>query len=242
MMGASQPFDAALLIGMGFAMSLGHCLGMCGPLVASLAASQRQRGMRIGGMVGAQLLHHAGRITSYALIGLLLASAGSIVSLAGVGRGLQATLSLLVGGLMVLIGCGLLGWLPTRRWIESGRLAGAVVRATARLRDSARGRSWFLLGVANGFLPCGPVYAVAAGTVVATPLGGATAMLLFGLGTVPALVVFAVGAGRLSPAIQRRFSRVAAVLVVLIGVQLICRGAAALGWIGHLKFGEFVLW
>lgn len=242
MLGASQPLDAVLLIGTGLAISLGHCLGMCGPLVASLAASQRQRGMRLGGMVGAQLLHHAGRITSYALIGLVLATLGSTLRLAGVGRGLQAALSLLVGLIMVLIGLGLLGWLPTRRWIESGRLAGTVVRATVRLRDTAGGRSWFLLGVANGFLPCGPVYAVAAGTVVATPLAGAAAMLLFGLGTIPALVVFAVGAGQSSPAIQRRFNRLAAVLVILIGVQLLCRGAAALGWIGHLRIGEVVLW
>jgi sulfite exporter TauE/SafE len=193
-------------------------------------------------MVGAQLLHHTGRITSYAVIGFVLASAGSMVTLAGVGRGLQATLSVLVGALMVLIGFGLVGWLPTRRWVESRRLAGTVVRATARLRDSTRGRSWFLVGVANGFLPCGPVYAVAAGTVVATPLAGAAAMILFGLGTIPALVVFAVGAGRLSPTIQRRFNRLAAVLVMLIGVQLICRGAAAFGWIGHLRFGEVVIW
>ena len=243
MMGASQPLDAALLLGMGLAMSFGHCLGMCGPLVASIAASQRQRGLRLGGVVSAQLLHHAGRITSYVVIGFVFALVGSAVMMAGgVGRSLQAALSLLVGLLMLLIGLGLLGWLPTRRWIESGRLAGAVVRATARLRDSARGRSWFLLGVVNGFLPCGPVYAVAAGTVVATPLAGAAAMLLFGLGTVPALVVFAVGAGGLSPTIQRRFNRLAAVLVILIGVQLILRGAAALGWIGHLRFGDVVIW
>ena len=215
-MGASQPLDAALLLGMGLAMSLGHCLGMCGPLVGSIAASQRQRGMRMWGMAAAQLLHHAGRVTSYALIGFLFASVGSTVMLTGVGKGLQAALSVLVGGLMFLIGLGLLGWLPTRRWIESGRLAGAVVRATARLRDQARGRSWFFLGMANGFLPCGPVYAVAASTVVATPVAGAAAMVLFGLGTIPALVVFALGAGRLSPAIQRRFNKLAAVLVLLI--------------------------
>lgn len=241
-MGAAQPVDAVLLIGTGLAISLGHCLGMCGPLVGSLAAAQRSRGMRLGGMIGAQLLHHGGRITSYALIGLVLATVGSAVGLAGVGRDLQGVLALGVGALMVLIGLGLLGWIPTRRWIESGRLAASVVKATTRIRDRAGGPSWFLLGMANGLLPCGPVYAVAAGAVVAAPLAGAAAMLLFGLGTVPALVVFAVGAGRVSPAIQRRFNRLAATLVILIGVQLACRGAAALGWINHLRFGDLVLW
>jgi sulfite exporter TauE/SafE len=242
MMGAGQPLDAALLIGTGLAISLGHCLGMCGPLVASLAATQRARGLGLGAMVGAQLLHHSGRILSYALIGVLLASIGSTVRVAGVGRGAQGVLSLSVGGLMIVLGLGLLGWLPTRRWLESGRVAGVVVRAIAGVRDRAGAPSWFLVGMANGFLPCGPVYAVAAGTVAATPLAGAAAMLLFGLGTVPALVVFGLGAGRLSPVVQRRFNRVAAILVVLIGVQLACRGAAALGWIGHLRIGELVIW
>ena len=216
-MGASQPLDAVLLLGTGLAMSLGHCLGMCGPLVGSLAAAQRRRGMDTWAIAGAQLVHHLGRISSYALIGFTVAAVGSSVRLAGIGRGLQGALSIFVGVLMLLLGLGLFGVLPTRRWIESGWLAGRIVQITSRLRDRAGGPSWFLVGMANGFLPCGPVYAVAAGTMTAAPLAGAGAMLLFGAGTIPALVLFALGAGRLSPALQRRFNRVAALLVMLIG-------------------------
>jgi sulfite exporter TauE/SafE len=242
MMGVGQPLDAVFLIGTGLAISVGHCLGMCGPLVASLAGGQRARQFSLAAVARAQLLHHAGRILSYAFIGFLLASIGSTVRLASVGRAWQGALSLAVGGVMIVLGIGLLGWLPTRRWIESGRLAGLAVRAMTKLRDSAGAPSWFLIGMTNGLLPCGPVYAVAAGTVTATPLAGAAAMILFGLGTVPALLVFALGAGRLSPVVQRRFNRVAAVLVILIGVQLASRGAAALGWIGHFRIGELVVW
>ena len=193
-------------------------------------------------MLLAQLLHHSGRITSYAVIGFVLAAVGSTVRLAGLGRGLQGTLSLVMGGVMVLLGMGLLGWFPTRRWVESGRLAGLVVRGTSRLRSARGVAAGFLVGMANGFLPCGPVYAVAAGTVVSSPLAGAAGMVLFGLGTVPALLLVALGAERLNPKLQRRFNRLAAVFVLLIGVQLLCRGAAAIGWIGHLRFGEVVIW
>lgn len=242
LMGEAMPFDALMLVGTGFALSLGHCLGMCGPLVASLAAAQRSRGLRSGGILLAQLLHHTGRITSYALIGFLLASLGSTVRMVGFGRGLQGVLSLVMGGVMVVLGMGLLGWLPTRRLLESGRFATFVVRATSRLRNARGVPAWFLVGMANGFLPCGPVYAVAAGTVVSSPLRGAAAMALFGLGTIPALLLMALGSGRLSPVLQKRFNRLAAFLVLLIGVQLVCRGAAALGWIGHLRLGEVVIW
>ena len=241
-MAEAMPLDALMLVGTGLAISLGHCLGMCGPLVGSLAAAQQSRGLRFGGVLVAQLLHHAGRVTSYAVIGFVLGAVGSAVRLTGLGRDLQGTLSLVVGLVMVLLGMGLLGWLPTRRWVESGRLAGVVIRGTARLRNARGAGAWFLVGMANGFLPCGPVYAVAAGTVVSSPLAGAAGMALFGLGTMPALLLLAMGTERLSPRFQRRLNRLAGVLVLLIGIQLICRGAAAMGWIGHLRFGELVIW
>lgn len=242
LMAAGQQLDAWLLLGAGLAMSFGHCLGMCGPLVGSLAAAQRQQGMSLKAVAGAHLLHHAGRITSYAMIGFVFALAGSAVRASTAARSAGAGLSLIMGLVMVLLGFGLLGWLPTKRLLESGRLTMTIRRATSGLRAASGPGAWWLMGMANGFLPCGPVYAVAAGAVVASPLAGAAAMILFGLGTVPALLVFAFGAGRLSPAVQHRFNRLAAFLVLLIGVQLLCRGAAALGWIGHLRLGEVVIW
>ncbi len=99
------------------------------------------------------------------------------------------------------------------------------------------------LGVANGFLPCGPVYVVALGAMAAgSPWRGAGAMLLFGAGTVPVMLALSLGVGRLSPRVQGRFNRVAAVLVLLIAAQLLLRGAAAFGWVGHLRFGEVVVY
>lgn len=239
---SGQPLDAALLFGTGLAISLGHCLGMCGPLVGALAAQQRESGLSLGALVAAQSIHHAGRITSYAIIGFVLAAVGSAVHSTKNGDILRGALSLTVGVLMILIGLGLLGLLPAQTAVGSGRWTHAISRATAGLRRMGGPGGSYFMGMANGFLPCGPVYAVAAGTVVASPLAGAGAMILFGLGTMPALLVFAVSAGGLSPAIRRGFGRLGGVLVTLIGVQLLCRGAAALGWIGHLRLGPVVLW
>ena len=241
-MGAARSLDVLMLVGAGLAMSLGHCLGMCGPLVGALAGAQRTGGMGLGRVAVSHLIYHSGRIGSYALIGLVFASVGSALGLAMDSRGPAGYLSLAVGVVMVVLGLGLLGLLPVRSLLESRRLAGLVMRVTGALRERRGAGTWFLLGVANGFLPCGPVYAVATGTVAARPLAGAAAMLLFGLGTIPALVAFALGAARISPAVQRRFNRLAAILVLLIGAQLALRGAAALGWIGHLRFGSFVIY
>ena len=66
-------------------------------------------------------------------------------------------------------------------------------------RDAPASR--YLFGMANGLLPCGLVYAALALPVAlgSAPLG-ALAMVLFGLGTVPALATLAAGLARAAPA------------------------------------------
>jgi sulfite exporter TauE/SafE len=241
LMGAARSLDAVLLVSTGLAISLGHCLGMCGPLVGALAGAQRSSGFALRRVAAAHLVYHSGRVGSYAVIGLIFAAVGSALGLSLESRSLSGVLSLVVGVVMSLLGLGLLGWLPTRNLLESRRLAGLVMRVTGVLRQRQGKGRWFLLGAANGFLPCGPVYAVATGTLASRPLAGAAAMLLFGLGTVPVLIAFALGAARVSQAVQRRFNLLAALLVLLIGLQLMLRGAAALGWIGHLRLGSLVV-
>ena len=133
-MGAARSLDVLMLVGAGLAMSLGHCLGMCGPLVAGLAGAQRSAGLGAGRVAAAHAVYHLGRIGAYAAIGLLFASVGSILGLPFQSRGPAGVLSLVVGLVMALLGLGLLGWLPTRELLESRRLAGLVMRVTASLR------------------------------------------------------------------------------------------------------------
>ena len=239
---AESSLDAWLLLGTGLTISLGHCIGMCGPIVATFAMAQGAEGQRPVKMLGGFLTYHFGRLLSYGIIGAAFGLLGSATRLAGQGKMIQGGLSLGVGVLMALLGLGLAGWLPTMRWVESGRLSSFVsgkMRGLLARRDPG---SRLLLGVGNGFLPCGPVYAVAlGGSAAGSAWRGALAMLLFGAGTLPVLLALGLGAGRLSPRLQGRFTNIAAILVLLIGMQLLLRGAAAFGWIGHLRFGEFVI-
>jgi sulfite exporter TauE/SafE len=238
-----QPaLDAAFYFTTGLLMSLGHCTGMCGPLVSAYAVAQCQgcpSGRKPG--LGNFLTYNAGRIASYATIGLILGLVGSAASLDRSQRA-QAWLALAVGAVMLLLGLGLAGWLPTRRWVESSRLAGVVVGRMRGLLGAQDPGRRFLLGVGNGFLPCGPVYVMAVGTLAAaSPWLGAGAMALYGLGTLPVMVALGLGAGHLGPALQRRLTGLGAVVVLLVAVQLGLRGAATLGWIAHWRIGELVL-
>jgi hypothetical protein len=242
------PTQLALLVSTGFVMSLGHCLGMCGPIVSAFAVRQRARGATPGRLAFSTLLYHSGRITAYATIGAALGLLGSVVARRD--HPFQGWLSIFAGILMFLLGLGLLGLLPTRRWAESGSLgkgrAGPgrwVGRSIGSLLGARGAGRHIALGFANGFLPCGPVAAVGLSAAAAgSPWRGALAMLAYGLGTVPALFVLGMGAGSLPASTRTKLYRLGAVLVLVIGVQLCLRGLHDLGLAGGFKIGPVVFW
>ncbi len=242
LMAEAPVLDGLLYLTTGFLMSLGHCLGMCGPLLGAVALAQRPARPGLAAQLPGLLVYHAGRISSYAMIGLVAGVVGTTAS-RGDSLDWQAGLSLGAGLLMVLLAAGLAGWLPTQRWVESSGLARGVGGVLQKALASRRPGSRAALGVANGFLPCGPVYAMALGALAAaSPWCGAGAMALYGAGTLPVLLVFGLGAARLGHAVRRRLQWLGALLVLLVGAQLMLRAAAAWGLVGHVRIGEVVLW
>ncbi len=237
-MGFSTAILGALFVS-GLVGSLGHCLGMCGPLVLMVGAQFPNKSWNV--MLPRYLAYHVARATVYALLGLL---AGAVVAFVGKGGGLSrlaGIISLALGLGVILVGLRYLGWLPFLRFKEgSSWLTRTMVKAT-RYRGI---KGLLMLGALNGLLPCGLVYgALLAASSTGSPLLGAAGMALFGLGTIPALLVLGVGAWRLSAHTRQVFSRVAGVLIVLVGVQLVLRGSAGLGVISHqMVFGSLMLW
>lgn len=235
---ASHTSLYATLLLSGFLGSLGHCLGMCGPLVMILGLQLGTNGWRSA--LPRQLLYHAARITVYALLGGIIGAVGSIL---GVGSQLSlvgGVLGLVLGLLVITLGLGYLGWRPAM--LREGS-AGWLNRAMSQALQKGGLRSVVLLGALNGLLPCCLVYAAllsAASTGGA--LAGAQAMLFFGLGTVPALVVVGLGAGIISVRARQVLTRAAGVLMVLVGLQLVLRGGAVLGLVPHLELGSLILW
>jgi sulfite exporter TauE/SafE len=210
---------------------------MCGPLVMMLSAQSRVS--RMSG-VFPHLLYHGARIAVYAGLGAL---AGSVGLLLGVGSRLNyltGVISLLLGLGIVLLGFSYVGWLPY------GRLEGASPWLSRAMGGALRrGGVWGIvgLGALNGFLPCGLVYSgLLAAASRGQPLMSALAMVFFGAGTLPALLFLGIGAGTLSIQMRQAFSRVAGLLIVGIGCQLIMRGMAGLGVLPHVRLGGLVLW
>ncbi len=221
-------------------MSFGHCLGMCGPIAAAFALAQAPSGASRWRLLPPLALYNAGRVTAYSAIGVAAGLAGALFASVG---GARAAVSLAAGILVFAAGLALAGILPATRWLEASPLGSAVSRAIRSLIGSRSTLGNYALGVANGFLPCGPVAAAAlAAAGAGGALRGAAAMAAYGAGTVPAMLALGLGASALGAGARARLQRVGAVLVVLLGAQLVLRGLHGFGLLGTGELGPLVLW
>ncbi|MBC2838652.1 sulfite exporter TauE/SafE family protein [Robiginitalea sp. SC105] len=195
-----------------------HCIGMCGP-IAFMLPLDRQSGIKKYGQLS---LYHMGRLLAYAMIGGLFGLVGRGLYLFG----FQQKLSIFIGALMILAVL-----VPWSRFGGRG-LAGPLYRLIGKLKSALGAQlqkrtadTFLTIGFLNGFLPCGLVYMAVIGSMApGTALGGATFMMLFGLGTVPLMSVAALFGKYLKSQWARRLRRAIPVLVVLIGVLFILRG------------------
>ncbi|MFO7715607.1 sulfite exporter TauE/SafE family protein [Desulfosarcina sp.] len=188
--------DTAALFMLGL-LGSGHCIGMCGPLVVALPGQT--------GRFTAHLAYHAGRLITYGMIGSLMGAAGSgLIRLASAVGGdpllwmsrVQVGMSLLAGVLLLFMGLFRLGFVAEPRWLNVAaptRIPGwrRLMSRTAAQRSDL---DLFLMGLLLGSLPCGLSYAAFIKALSgAQVVSGALMAVVFGLGTLPALL--AVGAG-----------------------------------------------
>ncbi len=241
--GASEAVGSTtfiILLTTGFLTGLSHCTGMCGPLVSAFSVQQK---MMKASVASPLLMYQCGRISTYVLIGLIVATIGSSLQLTALGQGWQVGLSVFVGLMMLTIGLNLMGVFSSLRWLESARLAKWAGERIRQLMISTHPLAPFGLGMANGMLPCGPVYAMALLAATSkSPLQGGLIMLLFGLGTLPAMLSMGFAFAKLGVTFRKRLFRFAAGLIVLVGLQQILRGLALAGLLGHLHIGSVMIW
>jgi sulfite exporter TauE/SafE len=110
--------NLALAFVTGLISSFGHCLGMCGGIVAIYSARQTAHAKADGKQAGilariASLAPvHLGRITTYTIFGALIGFAGSLLDQASGLMGWQGVFSILVGLAMFVVSLSLMGILP----------------------------------------------------------------------------------------------------------------------------------
>ena len=212
-----------------------HCAGMCGGIVAALSAGQP------GGRAawGLQLAFNGGRIMVYGVAGAAAGMAGSMAMFLNDVLPVQLVMYVLANLMLVGLGLYLFGITRYVAVIERvGALAWRLIRPLAGRFLPAR--TWpraLALGLLWGWIPCGLVYSMLATALLAgDAVDGALVMLVFGLGTLPNLLL----AGALMRALSKsRNGRVARQVAGSIVLGLGLFGIAHAGSVGHAAVSGF---
>lgn len=175
----------------------------------------------------AHLAYNIGRITSYALLGVVFGFMGSVIAFSPLVLGY---VYFCVGILMVLMGLSLMGKIKFLTSLESSLASHPLVRTLfSKLIHSSSLGSFYGLGMLNGFLPCGLVYFFAVSAVAtASWFWGGVVMVIFGLSTVPALLGFGYVIGFLKGGSFRELMiKIAGVMIIGYGIYMSYMGFMA---------------
>jgi sulfite exporter TauE/SafE len=187
---------------------------MCGPLVGLHGGA---RSFRLAAM------HSLGRLTTYALLGAAAGTLGGALDLAGRLGNVQRIATLLAGAFVLAWGVYLL---VGKKSVAPKSGPSTFGNALVRIRTKPpRMRAW-LMGTLTGLLPCGWLWAfvITAGGTGSTLLG-ASVMIAFWLGTVPAMVGLLGFAGPLFARVRARMPAITAVALIAVGL-----GTLAMRW------------
>ena len=219
---------ASLLLGL--LGSLGHCVGMCSAVVILF---DRQP---IFQNKFAWALAHAGRVTTYSLLGFLFGAFGQ--TLWSFDK-LQAALSILFAIIAFYMASAFIGLSPSPELLFSGltKRWGKVMRGY----KPASPLSPYLLGLLWGLLPCGLVLTALVTAIASkSAIDGAINMLIFGIATIPSLFAVKWLATKTN---SRTWSRsLASIVMMFFGFQFAMRGFAALGFVNHFMVGQVMFW
>lgn len=210
---------SAFLVGMFGSV---HCVGMCGGIVGALTLGLPQTcRSSSSGMLAYLLAYNIGRISSYALAGMLVGRLGQqIFTLTDthvinqIGHWISALF-------MIALGIYLAGWTRVLAPLEAlgARLWRKIEPMGKNFLPVKTARQALGLGLIWGWLPCGMVYSVLVWALVAgDALRGSQLMVAFGLGTLPMLLLMGKAAKWLGSLVRKNWiRRGVGLLVILFG-------------------------
>lgn len=210
-----QSMNYTTLFTVGLLTSI-HCIAMCGGINISLC---NQYGSDKA--FKPSLLYNLGRVTSYTVIGGLVGGIGSVLTLTGQFRGY---VTIAVSTVMVLMALNMLKLLAVKLPSSKG------IKPLRNLYAKLANKGPYLVGLANGFMPCGPLqsmqlYALGTGSI----LVGAMSMFYFSLGTVPLMFLLGFASTIMSMKFTKHVMKISGLLIFVLAVSMLGRGLSLAG-------------
>jgi len=205
-----------------------HCVAMCGGFVVTYTVQHHAENQdKKTNHLFPHLQYNAGRIISYTLIGGILGGVGSFF---GISPTFTGIIMLIAGGFMVLIGLSLL---THYKWLEKIKLRtpSFITRFLYGQRHTGKSKGPFIIGLLNGFMPCGPLqamqlYALASGSIIR----GALSLGIFAAGTVPLMFGFGSFLSLISRERIKQVMKLSGAVVMILGLFMISRGLGNFGY------------
>ncbi|MFA5188428.1 MAG: sulfite exporter TauE/SafE family protein [Patescibacteria group bacterium] len=203
-----------------------HCIGMCGGLVIAYSTSGLKSENQEKKLVTPHFQYNLGRLISYTVIGGVLGGIGKFFGINPVFTGIVL---LIAGGLMILMG---LSFVTKWQILEKIKLRtpNFIAKYLFGQKHSQKPKGPFIIGLFNGFMPCGPLqamqlYALASGSFIK----GGLSMAVYALGTIPLMFGFGIFVSKISHQFIGKIIKVSGVLVIILGIIMFNRGLTNLG-------------
>jgi len=194
-----------------------HCVGMCGPLVLAIPTNATTRWK----FILERLIFNFGKAITYGIMGAGLGLAGKSILM-----NFQQDVSIILGITILLTVAIPIGFKSKLEKFSPLKYLFIFVKDKFSILMRKRGMTAvFSLGLLNGLLPCGLVYTALIGaTAVADVWQSALFMVVFGLGTSPALIAVAIAGKLFSVKYKSILSKAIPVMSIALAVILILRG------------------
>lgn len=192
-----------------------HCIGMCGPIALAIPVNRKSNWTVLSGV----LQYNFGRIFTYSFLGVIVGSIGITVQTFG----FLQLLSIITGVFMIIYAWR--KWLSNKMQLPTIGMPVIIRKGLGKVIGSNSLFKLSLLGVLNGFLPCGMVYAALINALLAgNPIGSSGAMLAFGIGTLPSMIAVGFAANRINSSMRHKFNKLVPYMLTVVGLLIVLRG------------------
>jgi len=197
-----------------------HCIGMCGPIAIALPVPNTSN---LSFIIG-RFLYNIGRVLTYSFLGAIFGLLGSRFVIAGFQQGISIALGVII--LLVVLMPSKYKKIVTQHPLIL-KLSSPLKESIGVLFKKGTFSSMFLIGILNGLLPCGLVYVALAGAIASgDAISGAAVMILFGLGTVPAMFTTTIFGKFINIGLRRKLNKLIPVFAIVLALIFILRGMA----------------